>query len=50
MVSIDEETARALAAKWNRWSGHTFPGVDRLSTTASDGDYAIFAAFGKKKA
>lgn len=49
MVNIDEETARKLASKGYRWSGHTHPGIDSLSTTASDGDYAILAAFSQAR-
>lgn len=46
MTNIDIETAKMLAAQGYRWSGHTHPGSDPLSLTASDGDYAILTAFG----
>lgn len=45
MTNITPEIAAQMAADGWRWSGHTHPGIDYLSTQASDGDYAVLGAF-----
>ena len=44
-VEITTEMADELAKAGYRWSGHTHPGIDFLSTQPSDGDYAILGSF-----
>lgn len=45
MTNIDPETAKRMCEEGWRWSGHTHPGTDYLSTQPSDGDYRILAQF-----
>lgn len=46
-VNITAEMAKSLAANGYRWSGHTHPGLDELTTMASYGDVEILKAFGQ---
>lgn len=45
MTNITVEQAAEMAAAGYRWSGHTHPGIDYLSTQPSDGDYLILFEF-----
>lgn len=46
-VNISVEMAKSLAADGYRWSGHTHPGSDELTTMASYGDVEVLKAFGQ---
>lgn len=48
-VNVNIDKAKELVQNGYRWSGHTHPGYDMLSLTASDGDYNILKAFDQKE-
>lgn len=47
-VKVDLKTAKKLAEKGYRWSGHTHPGNDTLCMFPSDGDRAVLKQFNHK--
>ena len=49
LTNIGPESAKEMADAGWRWSGHTHPGLERMTTTASTGDYVVLAAFGQKR-
>lgn len=49
MTNISVASAADMANQGWRWSGHTHPGADAFCLQASDGDYAILAAFQQRQ-
>ena len=48
-VNVTVDKAKEMMQNGYRWSGHTHPGYDYNSLTASDGDYNVLKAFGQKE-
>lgn len=49
MTNVSQEYAQQLFAEGYRWSGHTHPGTEPMSLSASAGDYAILKAFKQRQ-